>query len=244
MKTIVKLVPALALMAAPLAAQDEPDGDRRPPAVVFVGGGLEVAATVGEFSNYVEGGIGAGGTFTWRPGEGPLGLRLNALFSQYGSTTNRYNLVGLINVDVTTRNQIAGFTVGPQVYLGRGAIQLYGHAGIGFSYFFTRSSVEGSDQNNQPFASTTNQDDITFAGEYGGGMLVRLARTPVYLDLGGRMVRNGSASYVTENSINFNVSPPVVGVLNTEANFWVIRLGIVVGLRDDSRGPRRGGSLK
>lgn len=237
MKRLVTSLVILAFAAAPVAAQRDatlPDG----PVQAWFGGGFEYAATVGTFSNYVDQGFGLGGSFVWRPAEGPIGLRIGAMFSQYGSTTRRYNLVGLVNVDVTTRNQIGGLSIGPQLHIGNGALQLYGHGGVGFSYFFTTSSVEGTDQNNSPFASTTNYDDGAFSLEGGGGLLIRLAqgRTPVLLDLGVRYMRNGSVSYVTENTINFNTNPPTVTAITSDANLVIYRLGIMVGLR-----PNRGG---
>lgn len=228
MKRAAGIVAAVVIVAAPAQAQD--DAPDRRPASAFVSAGLEIAQTRGTFHTYVEAGVGLGADFLWRPNEGPLGLRIGMMWSQYGSTTRRYNLVGLINVDVTTRNQIAGGMIGPQLTLGRGPLQIYGLGGAGFSYFFTRSSVEGSDQNNNPFASTTNYDDATFAWEAGGGLLIRVSRS-VAIDLSARYLSNGEVSYVTENSIDFNTNPPTVNAITSDANLIVYRLGAQIALR-------------
>lgn len=232
-RVLVAAVAALAVVPGPARAQGPDDDEPLRPVVAWFGGGIEGAQTVGEFSNYVTGGFGGSLFFLIRPRQGPIALRLSGSYLQYGSTTRRYNLVGLVDVDVTTRNQIGGFALGPQLHFGNGPMQLYGHGDIGFSYFFTRSYVEGTDQSNQPFASTTNHDDITFAADGGAGLLIRLSsgRTPILLDLGMRFVNNGRAEYVTEDSIDDSTNPPTVYAISSEANYYVYRLGLSFGLR-------------
>ncbi len=221
---------ALVLIARAAIAQGANDEPRRPP-VVFLGGGFEVASSVGEFADYVDAGYGLGFHLGFRPRRSPLGFRVGGMFSQYGSTTARYNLVGLVDVDVTTRNQIIGMMLGPELHLDAGPLQLYGQGGIGFSYFYTRSSVEGTDQNNSPFASTTNYDDFTFAAQGGGGVRIRLAGNPIFLDLGARYLNNGRVSYVTQNTINVSASPPTITAITSDANAVVVGIGVVIGLR-------------
>ncbi len=230
MRTTLAAATAVLVLAGSGRAQMQDDQNRRPP-VAYVGAGVEVASSVGEFADYVDNAFGLGVHVAYRPNDGPLAFRAGFMFAQYGSTTARYNLVGLVSVDVTTRNQIYGLMVGPEINVGRDAVQLYGHGGVGFSYFVTRSSVEGTDQNNSPFASTTNYDDITFAAEGGGGVRVRLSRTPVFLDLGVRYLFNGQVSYVTQNTINLTTTPPSVSAITSEANAVLFRLGVLIGLR-------------
>ncbi len=229
MRVLLQAGAALALLAGPAVGQG-PDEPRRPP-VFFLGGGFEVASSVGEFADYVNAGYGLGMHVEFRPRGGLLGFRAGGMFSQYGSTTARYNLVGLVDVDVTTRNQIIGMMLGPELHLGAGPLEVYGVGAIGFSYFVTRSSVEGTDQNNSPFASTTNYDDITFAAETGGGLRIRLSGNPVHLDLGARYLFNGQVSYVTQNTINLNTTPPTITAITSDANAIVFRLGVLIGLR-------------
>ena len=233
------------LIAAPLSAQRYPRRERESETVrtswspprAFVAMNFQVGQASGMFSNYVQAGFGFGGHFLYRPDpEGVFGIRAGGMFMIYGSQTHRYPLVPGIAVDVTTQNQIVGMTLGPQFTFGHGGVQAYGYGGIGFSYFATRSSVEGSG-NQSPFASTTNYDDFTFAGEGGGGLLINLSRgrVPIALDLGARYLNNGRVTYVTEGGISFNGTTPDVNPIDSEANLIVYHLGVVIGLRAHRR---------
>lgn len=214
-------------------------GQRRPyrepylrPATAFLGFDVEVGQATGEFSNYVQAGVGIGGSFLYRPDpEGTLGLRVAALYLIYGSQTNRYPLVPGITVDVTTENQIGGLTVGPQLTFGHGSLQWYARGGIGFSYFATTSNVRGSGTS-QPFANSTNYDDFTFASEGGSGLLVRLGRGgKVSLDLGARYLNNGRVTFVTKNGVSVSGNTLLVDPIDSEANLIVYHLGVQIGLR-------------
>ena len=247
MRTLL-LLSAMLLVAAPLSAQRYPrrprerevEADRSswPAPHAWMGFNLQVGQASGIFSNYVSAGIGGGGYFLYRPdAEGVFGLRAGAMLMIYGSQTRRYPLLPGIAADVTTRNEIVGMTLGPQLTFGRGAAKVYGYGGIGFSYFATRSSVEGSGNVNQPFASTTNYDDFTFASEGGGGMWVFLSRgrTPVALDLGVRYLNNGRVTYVTENGVRVVGNDLEVDPIDSEANLIVYHLGVTIGLRARER---------
>ncbi|MDP3775261.1 MAG: hypothetical protein Q8Q85_13445 [Gemmatimonadales bacterium] len=221
-------------VAGPAWGQRSPyrEPDLRP-ATAFLGFDVEVGQSTGEFSNYVQGGIGFGGGFLYKPdADGALGLRVSAMYLIYGSQTNRYPLVPGITVDVTTNNQIAGLTLGPQFTLGRGSVQWYVNGGIGFSYFATTSEVEGTSSGQSPFASSTNYDDFTFASEGGSGLLVRLGRGgKVSLDLGARYLNNGRVTFVTKNGVTVSGNTLLVDPIDSEANLIVYHLGVQIGLR-------------
>jgi hypothetical protein len=242
----VSLLGVMLLVAGPLSAQrypgrareraPEPERERAiwPAPHAWMGLSLQVGQASGIFSNYVQAGIGGGGYFLYRPdAEGVFGLRAGGMFMIYGSQTRRYPLLPGIAADVTTRNEIIGMTLGPQLTFGRGAAKLYGYGGIGFSYFATRSSVEGSGNVNQPFASTTNYDDFTVASEGGGGVWVSLSRgrTPVALDLGVRYLNNGRVTYVTESGVRVVGNNLEVDPIDSEANLIVYHFGVAIGLR-------------
>lgn len=236
------LVTALAAaMAAPLWGQRRPYREPIPvPPSAYLGVDLQVGQATGEFSNYVQVSAGIGGSFLYTPvPDGAFGLRVGAMYLIYGSTTNRYPLVPGITVDVTTNNQIAGLTVGPQLTFGRGALRWYVRGGIGFSYFATTSSVRGSG-NTQPFANSTNYDDFTFASEGGSGLLVALGRSrTVSLDLGARYLNNGRVTYVTKDGVSVSGNTLVVDPIDSEANLVVYHLGVLIGLRRTPREPPR-----
>jgi hypothetical protein len=230
MKTIASSV--LVVLAAAGAAEGQglrPVGNPS----VRVGGGVVLAQPIGAFADQVDLGYGLAGHAVWTPApNGVFSLRLDGMFLVYGSETRRYQLLPLIDVDVTTRNQVAGLQIGPQLTVGKGVLRFYGYSQLGFSYFATTSSVEGSG-NVGSFANTTNLDDVTLAASGGGGVLVRLGRgrTPVALDLGARYLHNGRVRYLREGSIAVDGNDVTISPIESQANLVVYQLGVSIGLR-------------
>ncbi len=226
---------AVALLPWPVGAQEQVDGtsEELSPPRAYLGLSLQVGKARGQFADYVEYGGGGGGYLVYRPNrEGPLGLRVSAMFLVYGSQTHSYPLVPGIVVDVTTDNQIFQLALGPQLTIGRGMLQAYGFGTVGGSFFSTTSGVEGSDQNNQQFASTTNHSDGTFSGEVGGGVLVRVnRRMPLFVDFGARYLKNGRVTYVTEEGVTISGNQLVVNPVDSDANLVVYHIGVTIGLR-------------
>ena len=232
---------ALALVGLLAALLSRPAGAQRlegepqvlTPPIGYLGLSLEIGQAKGTFADYVDQGVGGGGYFLLRPNrEGPFGVRVSVMYLVYGKQTHSYPLVPGITVDVTTRNQIAQIAVGPQVTVGHGIVQAYGFGAVGGSFFSTTSNVEGSDQTNQSFASTTNYEDGTFSTELGGGLLVRLSRSmPAFVDIGARYLDNGRVTYVTKERVSISGNQLVVNPVDSEANLVVYHIGIMAGIR-------------
>jgi hypothetical protein len=223
----------LAAVAAGAQAQDVPGLRRVGNPGVHIGIAGLLAQPTGQFSNFVGFGGGLGAHVAWEPEAGGLfGLRVDGSYLIYGSETRRYGLLPLVDVDVTTHNQIAGLQLGPQVSVGRGPVRAYGFGQVGFSYFATTSSAEGSG-NIGDFASTTNFDDFTLATAVGGGLRFQLSRgrTPVALDLGARYLYNGRVRYLTEESIAVTETDVIVTPIESQANLILYHVGITIGLR-------------
>jgi hypothetical protein len=241
-----QLVPLLAVALAPVTARAQkppvPVSDAPPPPayeapseIGLAGANLVLALPTGEFKRYVNvgGGIGAFLDFNFGS-ESAAGIRLDGTFILYGSERRRVPLsstVQLVFVDVVTSNQIFTLCLGPRIAARRGAIRPWVAGAAGFSYFWTSSAVEGSD-NSGPFASSTNFHDFAFAWRAGGGALIRLGhgRTPLYLDLAAHYLRNGRVSYLRPGSIDTSVSPPVITPIQSETNLWLVEAGITIGL--------------
>ncbi len=204
------------------------------------GGGVLIGFPVGEFENFVDPSPGFSLYGLAQFGaRGILGLRLDGSLIFYGSETRRRPLsptIQLIDVDVTTQNTIASIIIGPQLSAPSGTVRPYVNAGLGFSYFSTESSVSGS-SDTEPFASTTNFDDFTFALVSGGGVWIRLSRT-VFLDLSGRYLRNGRVRYLREGSIieatdgSISFTP-----IESETNMLLIQVGVSVSLGKGEEAP-------
>lgn len=221
------------LVAVPLAGQRTVAVPVRTAPLGWVGAGLAIAQPTGEFGDYVDvgGGLAAHGVWSPVPG-GVFGLRADATFILYGSETRRYPLLPLIDVDVTTSNQIFGLNLGPEFSAGTRAFRPYVFGQGGFSYFATSSSVEGSD-NAQPFAETTNFEDFTWSATVGGGVRIALAdsRHRWALDLGARYVANGRAQYLREGSIVIDGTDVTITPVESETNLILYHIGLSVGLR-------------
>ena len=201
-----------------------------------VGGSFNYAVPTDDFRRYVRQGFGVDGFFRWNADpEGVLSLRIDGGFLVYGNERKRVPLSstigGRIQVDLTTSNNIVWMGIGPQVTLPYQYMQPYANAGIGFSYFFTQSSVEGSDFNNSPFASTRNFSDATFAWGVGGGFLIPLGATRASIDIGGRYHSNGVVQYLREGSIEDRPDGSIVlHPIRSRANLLAWRLGVSVAI--------------
>jgi hypothetical protein len=247
--TIRWLLAVLCLVTLSAAAQAQrrpvPVTDAPPPPeygtprlIGWAGGSLVLALPSGEFRRYVSGGGGGNGFVAIKLGsEGVASLRLDGTFILYGHETRRVPLgtgpLSLVDVDVTTSNSIVSFAVGPQLTSPRGTLRPYLSGGVGLSYFWTHSSVRGTN-NSESFASSTNFDDITVAWRAATGLWIQVGRgrTPIWLDLGASYVRNGRVQYLREGSITFDLSgSPVYNAVESETNLVLIHLGVSVGLR-------------
>lgn len=253
MNRITALVAALAALAAgqPLSAQTFSPSQPLGPPRAFGGLAAVGALPQGEFADSVDVGFGLAGHFVYQLDRGGLlGLRLDGGFVNYGHETQRVPLSstvgGRVLVDLTTTNNIFFVGAGPQLGVPTGRLRPYANGSVGIAYFQTESSVEGT-RSDEPFASTTNFDDLTFA--YGGaaGLYVplRTGETPISLDVGVRYHDNGRARYLREGSIRDDRDGSVTfQPIESEANLVTFHVGVSVALRShDDRGdrPRRDG---
>jgi hypothetical protein len=213
----------------------DPAGPRHSP--VFGGGSLVYGRPTGDFSNYVNQGFGLDGFGRWKVDRrGVFSLGIEGGWLQYGRETIRAPLsstVGRILVDVTTSNNILFLGAGPQLTVPSGPVRPYVSGSVGFSYFVTQSSVEGSSNDNTSFAETTNFDDFVFASTGGAGVYIPFGRRrEVGLDIGIRYHNGGEGRYLREGSIvDRPGTTPLINPIQSRTQLLSWRVGIVAGLR-------------
>jgi hypothetical protein len=236
---VPSLASAQVVTRAPREGRDRQEWSGEPR--TWAGGTLTYASPTGEFKSYVNGAFGANGHLVHQFGGGILAFRADLSYLIYGSTTRRQQLGGgalsLIAVDVTTSNNIVNGGVGLQLMAPSGSLRPYLNGNVGFSYFFTESSVDGSNENGtSPFASTKNFDDAGFSPSVGGGIYIPLKmgiKNPILLDLGVQAQSNRDMRYLTKESIYIRdtQSQPVITPVRSAANFVSFRVGVSVGVR-------------
>lgn len=195
---------------------------------------LNIGVPQGAFAENVNLAGGFGGGVLWKVG-GPFALRTDLGVMIYGSERRRVPLgggaLGLISVDVTTTNSIFGGSIGGQLGVPGPTVMPYVGGMIGFSAFTTTSAVEGSNSTNQPFASSTNSSDFTFAKSAIAGLYIPVGRTgTVHLDLGVRHTWNGErVRYLTRGDITEDINGDIIlSPRESRADLLTIVLGVTV----------------
>lgn len=230
---------ALAMLAFPLDGQGQrQDIEFGPPRGEFFFHG-DLMMPVGEFDTRIDLGGGAGmGGILFLDEDGAVGLRVSGAFTVYGVETLSIPVLPRVTADIRTTNYVASAGVGPQLYIGQGAVRPYVYATVGFAYFATESSVQDADgwDSRGDFLSTTNFDDFGLALTGGGGLSVRLSgpgsKNPIALDLSATYQHNGQNEYLTKGDIQdldgnrWTVNPNL-----SDSNFVTFRVGLSVGLR-------------
>jgi opacity protein-like surface antigen len=235
------VLPVLALaLLAPAAASAQHLQAVELPTRWSLSGGVLVAQPVGEFSDYVSVGFGAGAQALFRlDPAGIVSLRADLGFVNYGNERRRVCFSATVGcrvlLDLTTSNNILLLGFGPHLEAPTRFVRPFVHAGIGGSYFATTSSLRGSGSSDD-FASTTNFDDLTFAWLAGAGLNVPVGRgaTPLNLQLAARYHSNGQVEYLRRGDIEDNPDGSItITPTRSNANLitWQIGISTVIGRR-------------
>jgi len=140
-----------------------------------------------------------------------------------------------IGLDLTTTNNIAFGGIGPELALPLGAIEPYVRGMMGFSYWFTNSSLSGYDDDHD-FGNTTHLSDVVAAWRAAAGIRLRISNgsKPVSIDFGVERHENGIADFLTEGDIVDHANGNITIFPNrSEANLMTYRIGISIGIPRD-----------
>ena len=198
-------------------------------------GYVGLAVPLGDFRTYVDfgGGPGIGGVL-FLDEDRIVGLRAEGNYLVYGVERNNVPLVPYVDLVRETTNSIVTAGVGPQVYLGSGAIRPYMYGTFGFSYFVTSTNLSGT-YDQEPIASTTNHSDFRWAFVGGGGLSVRVrgGENPLSVDLSAAYRYNGPAEYLANGTANLERRRGggwVANPIRSEANLMTFRVGVSAGV--------------
>lgn len=194
---------------------------------------FQVSEPKGDFAQNTGNGFGVNfaGVGRLEP-NGLVNIRTDLGFLIYGSNTRRIDFAGtggLVKLDLKTTSNIFTWVVGPQLGGTVGPVSPYLAALGGFSVFWTESSVEGSSNNNDPFASTTNAHDavLAYGGAAGATLRVYNGARPVRFDFGARYLRHDDVRYLNQERIEDafrNNRDPIP--LRGRADYWTYYMGI------------------
>ena len=191
--------------ASVVDAQIAPYGDQVPSRFSF-GADLTISQPKGEFANNVPNGYGFDltGMFRLDP-QGYFNLRADLGGVQYGHERQLigFPISGRLAVDLDTDNRIGFGSIGAQLQIPDGWFRPYANAAIATTYFWTESSLSGTD-NSGVFATTTNYDDWSHAWVFGGGLMIPFGRSGGALNLGARYHYGAHARYLREGDITDN----------------------------------------
>ena len=166
-----------------------------------------------------------------------FGLRADFGFIRYGSSVRptcfSVTVGCLVQLEVVTANDILLFNLGPEWVLPVGPVRPYLTGNVGLAHIYTHSSVRGlDDYDEDSFGETTNIKDSSLAWRGGGGILVRLVRGQLSmdLDLAAFYHRNGVAEYLTDVDIRDHPTGVNMSPRRGDTNFLSFRLGVSFGL--------------
>jgi hypothetical protein len=203
---------------------------------------LQIGVPTGAFAQNVALAGGVGGGVLWAFDE-MLGVRADLGVQIYGAETRRVPLgsgaLSLVDVDVTTTNAIFSGAIGVQLGMPSGQVTPYAGVQLGFGSFTTSTSVNGSNSDAEPFATTTNLSDATVARTVYGGVYLPLRGREAVFDLGVRRTWHGRAvRYLTPGDITELPSGEVtLSPRESLADLFTITIGVTLrgGPRGDGR---------
>jgi hypothetical protein len=157
-----------------------------------------------------------------------MSLRVDGTFINHGRQTTRecFGSGCRIQIDINTSNNIFSGLAGPELQVPTGPIRPYVNALAGWTIFWTQSSAEGANDEDDLFRTTNLRDNI-FTAAAGGGVRIPIA-SAVMLDLNARRNYNGRARYLTRDSFgDGTMTMPLVR--ESQVNMWTYSLGLAFG---------------
>jgi hypothetical protein len=229
-------VATVAFVLLPLLAPDARAQSR-----YTVGGAVLYADPLGEFGRNVRRGFGLDGFGTI--GLDPTGLtslRVELGYVQHARKSEPLLVstpFGYYDLESETTSGVFTAGIGPQFSVRQGSVRPYLGGTVGFARFATNTKLNVPASSSETGQSYT-LDEVNVSSDWvlslaavgGIGFEVPALGRGVLIDAGARWHRNGQAKYVTSEGVQYdtNSSTPTITPTESEADFIVYRLGIIV----------------
>jgi hypothetical protein len=217
----------------PLEADPRPEVQR--PGLMMGGGTGFVMVPQGEFARTVDAGFGVAlNAIQYFSPRKRLGLRFDFSVATYGLQSSTLDL-GLVEMDISTENDIFSLAMGPQLRLGEGGLQGYVRGSLGLSYFVTMSSAEDGGESHFTKVHTS---DLVPTGGIGGGLLIRVRKdpNPVFLDLSVEYQSQGATRYARKGDVALVDGRAVTHTTHGRTDRILVGLGLTFGSSERSKG--------
>jgi hypothetical protein len=194
-----------------------------------------------EFKTQLDGmGWGGGLDFSYRLPRSPLYVGLSASYFIYGSQS-RWEPMSVylpdIQVKVITTNSLINGFVFLRFQPPRGELRPYLDGLIGFQHLTTDTRLRFTDYDDDGLPSTNHWNDTAIGYGVGGGLMIDLLRKggrrsrpfSVELDIGFRYIKGGTATYLTEDSIEISENEIVYYYSESATDLVAARIGVSFG---------------
>ncbi len=193
------------------------------------GGDVVISQPKGEFAANVPNGYGFDmtGMFKVDP-RGYFNIRADVGGIQYGRETQRVNFpnTGRVALNLETDNRIGFGAIGAQLQIPDGWFRPYANAAVAATYFWTESSLSGTDNSFQAI-STTNNDDWSHAWIFGGGLMIPFGKSLGALNMGARYHYGARATYLRKGDIIDNPDGTItLNLRNSKTDLVLWQLGV------------------
>ena len=186
---------------------------------------------VGTFGDRVGASPGAAVDLTARVGQTPFFVGVAVDYLLYGTETRRLALtpsVPEVLTDIDTTNNVFRTHAIVRVRPSGGRVRPYAEGLLGFSYVFTRTSIDlGYDSG----AATTHLGDFAPSVGAGGGVTIELLSRPegrLGLDIGLRYLTSGDVDYLTRGDLQRDETGVTFEPTRSPASLLGLQVGIAV----------------
>jgi hypothetical protein len=187
---------------------------------------------IGGFGNKIGSTPGGGVDLTARVGQTPVAVGVAFDYLLYGTETRRIALhpaVPDVTSDVDTTNNLFRTHALVRVQPLAGRVRPYAEGLLGFSYVWTRTSIDLGYEGGG--GATTHLDEFAPSFGAGGGVTIGLVSgrdAHLGLDIGLRYLTSGEVDYLTRGELQRDENGATFEPTRSPASLFAVQIGIAV----------------